>query len=128
MTSVSLAYSTLSGNNCMTYTIVFILLTTTWRSHDAILWYDLQLLNLVIDTFLYNLWMMRPLSNTSRKNIPDMFNWIEVWRPGWPVHHTDTFVINEGYGHPSCVGMCIILHSKMLRYRFLVVNKNVGYN
>ena len=48
MTSVSLAYSTLSGNTCMTYTIVFILLTTTWRSHDAILWYDLQFLYQVI--------------------------------------------------------------------------------
>ena len=68
MQSVLLAHSRLSGNNCMTYTIVFILLTTTCRSHDAILWYDLQFLNQVIDTFLYILWMMRPLSNTSRKN------------------------------------------------------------
>ena len=67
------------------------LLTSTCHTADARLWYDLQFLNQGIDKIMYILWIMRPLSNMSTKNVPCMFYWIEVWRPGWPVHRTVTF-------------------------------------
>ena len=63
-----------------------------------------------IDKVLYIPWRMQLLSNTSRTNVPGMFYWVEVWRTGWPVHHTDNLVIKEGRGHPCCWGICIILH------------------
>ena len=87
----------------MTSHIVHTLLTP-----DGLLWYGLQFLNQVIDKVLlmYIPWIMRSLSNTSRNNVSGMFYWGKVWKPGWPVHHTDTFVIKKGHGHPSCVGTC----------------------
>ena len=69
-----------------------------------------EFLNQGIDKVLYIIWMMRPLSNTSRNNAPGMFCWIDIWRPGWPVHHTDNIVVKEGRGLLRCVGTSIILH------------------
>ena len=90
--------------------IIHTLLTATWHTADALLWYGLQFLNYAIDKVLYILWMMQPLSNPSRKNTPGMFYWGEVWRTGWPVHHIDTFAMKGGNGHTSCVGTCTMLH------------------
>ena len=62
--------------------IVHTLLTSMWHTPDALLRYNLQFLNQGFDKDLYILWIMRPLSNASRKNVPGMFYWIEVWRSG----------------------------------------------
>ena len=104
------ALLTYKSITCLASLIVHTFLTTTSHTPDALQWYGLQFLNQSIDKVLYILWMMISLSNTSRKNAPCMFCWVEVWRPGWPVHHTDTCVINEGHGNLSCVGRRIVLH------------------
>ena len=98
----------------MTSPSVRTLLTTTWHTPDdpseVIMVYGLPFLNKGIGKGLHTFWWMLSLSDTSRKHVPIMFYWIEVWGPGWPVHHSDTFVIQEGHGQSSCVGTCIILH------------------
>ena len=53
--------------------IVHQLLTTTWHTPDGLLWYGLQFFHQGIDTVVYILWIMRPLANTSGKNVPGMF-------------------------------------------------------
>ena len=77
------------------YGVLHTLLTATWHTPDALLWYGLQFLNRGMDKVMHILWMMRPLSDTSRKSVPSMLYWVEVWRPNWPVHHTDNLVTKE---------------------------------
>ena len=73
-------------------------LTSELTTPTKIKWFCLQFLNQGINTGLYIIWMMLPFSNTSRQNAPGMLCCIGVWRPGWPVHHNDTYVISEGHG------------------------------
>ena len=58
--------------------IVPTLLAATRHTPGALLWHGLQFQNQGIDKVLYIFWMIRPLSNMSRKNAPGMLYWIEV--------------------------------------------------
>ena len=56
----------------MTSVIIHTLRETTWHASGALFWYCQQFRNQGFDTVLYIPWMLRPLSNTSRKVAPGM--------------------------------------------------------